>query len=172
MENKSDVDTGEVAPDNVPNDMRDALRKLVDNDFLDHPRYQEQQWRASRKGAHLLILEFEKAMVKRCRELGIPMYAHTVVRDQDTQQRLFKEGFSKTPGTSEWAHEHCAADIVHSRYAWNLTKDQWKLLGHIGKEVAQTRGIAIVWGGDWKSPYDPAHWELAQWRERAKEVLQ
>jgi peptidoglycan L-alanyl-D-glutamate endopeptidase CwlK len=28
------------------------------------------------------------------------------------------------------------------------------------KGVAKELNIPIVWGGDWKSPYDPPHWEL------------
>jgi len=171
MTEQSDVDTGEVSRDSVPGDMQDAMRALQDWPFLGHPRYQEQQWRAHRENAHLLILEFEKAMVKRCAELGIPMFAQTVVRTRKMQAHLYRNGLSKNDGTKEYAHQHCAADIVHSKYAWKISEDQWKLLGHIGKEVAHLRGIAIVWGGDWKDPYDPAHWELAQWRERAKEVL-
>lgn len=171
MTNQSDIDTGEIARDTVPNDMRDVWRSIQDHEFIEHQRYQEQQWRAVRENAHLLILEFEKAFVKRCRKLSIPMFAHTVVRTKKMQQQVFKEGHSNNDGSKEYAHQHCAADIVHSRYGWNLNKDQWKLLGHIGKEVAHMHGIAITWGGDWKNPYDPAHWELAQWRERAKEVL-
>lgn len=29
------------------------------------------------------------------------------------------------------------------------------------KKVAYELGIGIKWGGDWKSPYDPPHFELA-----------
>lgn len=167
----SDVDTGEVSRDTVPGDSRDALRAMVDRDYLGHPRYQEQQWRAERQGAHLLIVEFEKAFVKKCAEYGVPMFAHCVVRTREEQARVFREGHSKTPPTGQWAHQHCAVDVIHSKYGWNLTRDQWNLLGHIGKDVAKVRGIDIVWGGGWRSPWDPAHWELAHWRERAKEVL-
>lgn len=30
------------------------------------------------------------------------------------------------------------------------------------KAVAKCLGIPITWGGDWKSPYDPPHFELKQ----------
>ena len=26
-------------------------------------------------------------------------------------------------------------------------------------------GVKVVWGGDWTRPYDPAHWELADWKQ-------
>lgn len=34
-----------------------------------------------------------------------------------------------------------------------------EIAGHI-KAVAARLGVAITWGGDWKSPYDPPHFEL------------
>ena len=34
-----------------------------------------------------------------------------------------------------------------------------KIAVHI-KAVAKELGIGITWGGDWKSPYDPPHFEL------------
>lgn len=36
---------------------------------------------------------------------------------------------------------------------------QKKIAAHI-KSVAKELGIKIVWGGDWKTPYDPPHFEL------------
>jgi peptidoglycan L-alanyl-D-glutamate endopeptidase CwlK len=34
-----------------------------------------------------------------------------------------------------------------------------EIAGHI-KAVAARLGVAITWGGDWKNPYDPPHFEL------------
>ena len=30
------------------------------------------------------------------------------------------------------------------------------------KQVANKLGIKIIWGGDWKKPYDPPHFQLAK----------
>lgn len=35
-----------------------------------------------------------------------------------------------------------------------------KAISHHIKRKAAELGIAITWGGDWKSPYDPPHFEL------------
>lgn len=35
-----------------------------------------------------------------------------------------------------------------------------KLISDHIKKVAKELGIEITWGGDWKSPYDPPHFEL------------
>ena len=42
------------------------------------------------------------------------------------------------------------------------TEDEKNLIllaSHI-KKIAKSLGIAITWGGDWKKPYDPPHFEL------------
>jgi hypothetical protein len=148
--------------------MGNALRGMADEPFLLSRNYQEQQWRAERKGAHPNILIFEKLFVRRmARQLKVPVFAHNMIRDLGYQQQLFDEGVSKAkPGKSP--HQYgCAVDIVHGTKAWNLTKEQWLLMGHIGKELATHLGVDVVWGGDWKF-YDPAHWELANWREVKK----
>lgn len=165
-----DIDTGEVPAGHRPNDSRGALLSMKNEAFLKRPKYQEQQWRALRAGAHPQIVEFEQAMVKHMRLLGVPMFAHCVVRTPQEQTRRFQEGNSRKNGLGAYPHRRCAVDIIHSLFAWNLSKEQWEIIGHCGKEVANKRGIDIVWGG---SPaygfYDPAHWELAHYREREKE---
>lgn len=77
---------------------------------------------------------------------------------------MYVKGLSKAKA-GQSAHNHgFAVDIVHGTKAWELTRKQWDLVGHIGKEVAASMGIHVEWGGDW-SFYDPAHWELANWRD-------
>lgn len=146
-----------------PADLQAGLKMLVDKDFLVSEKYKEQQWRADRKGAHNEILDFERAFIRRLLRLGVPMFAHNMVRSVQDQNGLYARGVSKAAGDKS-PHVHgMAVDIVHSRFAWDLHPAQWSLIGHIGKEVAAQNGIDIVWGGDWKF-YDPAHWELADWK--------
>lgn len=144
-----------------------ALQAMVNRPFLETERYQQQQWRANRKGAHFEIILFEMRLVARMADLGVPMFAHSVVRTQGEQNKVFLEGHSKKDGNAPYAHQRAACDVVHSIHAWNLTRDQWNVIGHVGKEVAKQLGLDVVWGGDWKDPWDPAHWELADWRTRS-----
>lgn len=141
----------------------DALRGMVDKPFLASRKWQEQQWRADRTGAHLTILEFERLLIKRMARLGVPMFASEVLRSQERQQQLFEDGHSQAKAGKGPHPYGCAADVVHSVKGWNLTKTQWALVGHVGKEVAQQRGLKVSWGGDWKF-YDPAHWEVTGWK--------
>lgn len=143
--------------------MQEALAQMRDRRFLQSQMYQEQQWRAFREGAHPKIREFEKLLVRRMAALGVPMFAHTMVRNVQTQKKLFLDGVTKNDGTRPYPHRGFAVDIVHSIEGWNLSKLEWALVGHVGKEVAASRGIKVQWGGDWKF-YDPAHWELIGWK--------
>lgn len=141
-----------------------ALRGLMAPQFLDSERFQEQQWRANRKGAHPSIVLFEKALILDCARLGIPMFAHNMVRTEAEQNALYVKGVTKAKGL-DGPHTHgMAVDIVHSTKAWELTDVQWAAIGHLGKERAKQANIRITWGGDWKF-YDPAHWELTDWRK-------
>ena len=103
------------------------------------------------------------------RKLGIPLFTHTCIRGSLEQNRLFKEGRSKARAGESPHNFGAAVDIIHGTKGWNLTRKQWAILGHIGKEIAATSGISVVWGGD-DGPgdrfnWDPAHWELTEWRK-------
>lgn len=155
----------------IPPGMGNALRGMANAPFLLTRNYQEQQWRADRKGAHPNILIFEKHLVRRMHKLNVPVFCHNMIRDLAYQRLLFDEGVSKAkPGESP--HQYgCAEDMVHGTKAWALTAEQWLLIGHVGKELASQLGVKVEWGGDWrrkptdKVGWDPAHWQLANWRD-------
>lgn len=142
----------------------EALRGLVNRPFLASQKHQEQQWRANRKGGHPRLVEFERKLVKRCADVGIPMWCHTFVRTAQEQQREFEEGHSKdSPVDGAWPHMAYAFDLVHGVKAWGLTKKEWAVVGALGKEVAAAMGLKVDWGGDWRF-YDPAHWQISGWK--------
>lgn len=143
---------------------QEALRGLLDRDYCASIQWEKQQQRANREGAHEKIVEFERTLVRRAAKLGLPLYAHCVVRTSDEQLRLFVEGKSKdSPDDGFWPHRRHAVDIVHGQKHWNMTRKQWAMVGVLGKEVADSLGIKVEWGGDWRF-YDPAHWQLKGWR--------
>lgn len=142
----------------------DALRNMRHRAFCYSQKYGEQQARADRAGAQPEILEFERRLVKRAFKLGVPLFAHAVVRRSVDQNRLFREGKSHARAGESPHNYGAAVDLIHGTKAWALSRKQWAIIGHLGKEVAAQMGVAVVWGGDWKF-YDPAHWELANWRD-------
>lgn len=153
-------------PETVPslgNTYASELRGMTDRSFCFSEKYGVQQGRADRTGAQPEILDFERKLIRRCWKLGVPMFAHCVNRGSEEQNRLFKLGHSKARAGESPHNFGAAVDIVHSTKAWELTRKQWALIGHLGKELATQHGLDVVWGGDWEF-YDPAHWELATWR--------
>lgn len=152
-----------------------ALQAMRNAGFLKTAKYQEQQGRANRVGAHPLILEFSDKLVKRGAGLGIPLFPHCIVRTRDEQASLYVRGQSMdSPDDGLWPHRFGAVDIVHGVLGWMdkpKIEHAWDIIGHLGKEVALSMDIKITWGGDW-SFYDPAHFELTNWREIARQYAE
>lgn len=131
--------------------------------------------RGERFGAHPELLDFVDAAVAELDKYSIPMFAHEIIRDEKRQQQLFDEGFSKV--RTNGAHTlGCAVDLIHIRHGWNLTNEGWLVVGHILKDLCSRRGFQMIWGGDWKADgtvdllgWDPAHWELAYYRQASED---
>lgn len=147
-----------------------AAREYLRNpEFIATPRWTDQKSRADRRGAQSDILDFERSLIAKLKSIGIPMFAHCVMRDPVEQNRLLRDGFSKA-GAGQSPHQYgYAVDIIHSTLPWDIHLEDhefarkcWALIGELGKEVSQTIGVPVDWGGDWKF-YDPAHWELKDW---------
>lgn len=151
--------------------MQAALRGMVDRPFLASQRYQEQQQRANMEGAHPDIVEFTRCMVKRLAKHGIPVFASEVIRSPERQDDLYALGTTRAKG-GQSAHQYgCAVDIVHSVQGWGLSEREWKLIGHVGKELIAQKGLRVesfAWGGDWGF-YDPAHWQIADWKAQREQ---
>lgn len=147
-----------------PDPVHLLLVAMSDRAFVAAPKWKSQQLRANREGAHPRILEFEKALVKKMASLGVPMFAHEFVRDEARQTELFIRGHSKAKAGQSPHQFGLAVDIIHSVKAWNLTRAQWDLIGRFGKELATQRGLHVKWGGDFETIWDPAHWELRDWK--------
>lgn len=146
----------------------DAMRNPA---FLKTARYQEQQGRANVVGAHPHIVEFARKLVKRGAQLGIPLFPHCIVRTYEEQASAFVRGVSNdSPEDGLWPHKFGAVDIIHGTLGWkgvDAIPHGWDVLVHLGFEVANSMDLKVVSGSTFKRPWDPAHWELANWREIA-----
>lgn len=145
------------------------MRAMQDPAFCRSTKFAEQQARANRTGAHPDIIEFERRFIRKLRSYNLPFYCHTMVRTRADQRSAYARGVSRIRGDKAFPHEKWAVDIIHGTKGWDLSKKQWDIIGHIGLEVAAALGIKIVWGGNFASLYDPAHFELAEWRKYAAE---
>lgn len=144
----------------------EAIRAMADPLFLASSRYREQQSRADRANANETVQLFAGRLVRELKALNAPFFPHQFWRSDTEQLNAFLDGKSQAkPGQSPHNYGF-AVDIIHSVRGWNLPRMCWDVVGHVGKEICQRERLDFVWGGDFKSIYDPAHWELADWRAR------
>lgn len=126
-------------------------------------KHLRQGTRADWAGVSLDLMRFYSALYRRLRRQGIPVYVHTAYRPPSAQLQLQLEGHSKL---SDGPHQRGAAlDIVHADLHWQAPREFWDHLGRVGLEVARAQGVKIEWGGDFTSLYDPAHFQLRDWRK-------
>lgn len=164
MENDQRPLLTDLVPALASGDFPGAIAGMRDWPFLKTERFQLLKGRVDPSNGEPEIVKFYQALIKRLAAVGIPIYCHCLHRGAMEQNRLFKEGRSKAKA-GQSAHNYGAAvDMVHALKHWDLTRKQWEVIGHAGKETAKALNIKVVWGGDWKF-YDPAHWELENWRE-------
>lgn len=154
-------------PTYIPPTHQAAARTLFDTSAVNDPRRKERAVRADRTGVHPDFLKFAIALEKECLSRGWPMFWNEFVRDKKRQDDLKAQGVSKASFGQSAHNFGMAGDLVHFGRYWALNEREWALVGVIGKDVARRQNLKITWGGDW-SFYDPAHWELANWRDLAK----
>lgn len=176
----------DLVPD-VPGPIAAGIAAMVDREWLASANWQEQLRRADRIGqpglwdkeptqerlalatARWQVLDFERLLVRRMSKLGVPMFAHEVWRSAERQAELAADGFSKLV---DGPHMHgLAVDVIHARKGWRLTRQQWAVVGHVGRELATQRGYKLTWGGTWADPWDPAHWQVSNWRELVRDAM-
>jgi len=156
----------------------DAPARLMNAQHLLSNAHLRQMDRANWNGADPRIQEFAGRLLAALRKRNIHFYVFEAVRSKKDQDEYLAKGTSK----ARWPNApHCrggAVDIVHCNYFWDLTTDEWLLVGKLGKDLHDALmrktplkdRYEIVWGGDWrKRPtdrlgWDPAHWELRDWK--------
>jgi hypothetical protein len=138
-----------------------AAKTLVEKKSfkVKHPVSEKFRW------SHPDIQKFTIAFINECGKEGINVRAFEMYRTPERQMELYDQGVSNAISGDSPHQFGCAVDIISTPRAWQLTKKEWAVFGMIGKEIARKKNIPMTWGGDFKSLYDPAHWELTNWRE-------
>ena len=100
-------------------------------------------------------------VMARARELSpVPFTVIEGVRSRERQRQLVAQGASKTMNSRHITGH--AVDIVPHRPNGDLAFD-WPLYHKLApavKQAATELGVAIVWGGDWRTFKDGPHFEL------------
>lgn len=89
-------------------------------------------------------------------------------RSQQEQDKAVKEGKSrlKWPHSKHNSFPSKAVDIAPIKYRNSRAFIDWedldffRSLSGLMKDIAKEKGIAITWGGDWKTLVDMPHYEL------------
>lgn len=142
--------------------LHDALQRFkgVEADFTS-VRYLRLHERANWNGTDPRMMWFAGTLIRKLRERGFPFYVHTAYRSPALQRQLKQAGHSQV---RSGPHQRGAAvDVVHGFFHWNLDENMWLYVGLLGEHIARQNSLPIEWGGRWKF-YDPAHWQLKDWR--------
>ena len=147
----------------------EAALSLIDKD-TETKRKKRIEQDINYEGVHPDIVTFWKGMHKECQKRNISVRAFEFVRSMDKQEYYYKTGRSKARAGRS-AHNigglglSAAVDVISTERAWDLTKKEWDILITIGYEVARKKKIKVVNGSEFSKLYDPAHWELRDWRK-------
>jgi len=145
-------------------------------DFFTSEYYLRTYNRADYRGAPMPLRLFTWRFLRALRKRGIPMYVHTCFRSTEDQRKLKLGGFSNL---NDGPHQRSAAvDIVHAVDHWDPPEEFWYYIGTLGEAIARDMALGpelgadkplkIEWGGRWSKPFDPAHFQLSDWKHRPK----
>lgn len=117
------------------------------------------------KGVHPALIKVMN------RALGMSPTDFTVlylggVRTRKQQRELVRKGASKTMNSyhlrksTGYGHAIDVAPLVGGKPSWSWPA--YYPLAKVIKEAARIEGVAIEWGGDWRSFKDGPHWQLSK----------
>lgn len=142
-----------------------AIKSLEDKDAMFSSARLIKQTSFDYRRTHPDIKRFHARMIKELNARKIPFFPFEFYRDPERQAQLYKQGVSRAQGGSSPHQYGCAVDLVSVTRYWDLTRIEWAAIGALGKEVARKLNIKVTWGGDFSTLYDPAHWQLENWRD-------
>lgn len=141
-----------------------ALARLQDWKTLESVAYMNRRDTWDADECHPDIVSFARRFTATLRRYGVPAFVHNGYRSGPEQDALFAQGVTKARAGQSAHNFGAAVDVVHYGFYWDLTPNEWAIFGAIGKDCAASLSLKITWGGDW-SFWDPAHWELREWRK-------
>lgn len=153
----------------------DAPERLRAPAFMRSNAFLRQWDRADWQQVDPRLMKWAAMFIEEARKRGIPIYAHTAFRTEAEQAELVRTGRSKAAYPRSAHNNGEAVDVVHGVFHWDLTKEEWALLHVLGLRVLDRLNatlkkadkLELVWGGHWRF-YDPAHWEIAGYRDRIR----
>lgn len=154
--------------------------------FFTGDGYLRQSHRADWQHADPRLMRWAALYVEYARKRGVPLYVHCALRTEAEQAAVNAQGNSKAAYPRSAHNIGEAVDVVHSVYHWDMTAQEWAYLHVLGLNALhrinatlknpgpkvplhQTK-LHLTWGGHFKTLYDPAHWEVADYRNRIQRL--
>lgn len=107
-------------------------------------------------GVHPVMIEVVRAAIRRT---SVDFMITEGLRTPERQAALVRAGASRTLKSRHLTgHAVDVAAVVDGQVRWD-----WPLYPRIAeafKAVAREQGVALIWGGDWKTLRDGPHFEL------------
>lgn len=154
----------------------DAPERLRAPNFIASSGYMSQLERADWLHVDPRLMYWAARFIDAAKKRGIPLYVHCALRDKAEQDRVYSRGHSKAKYPRSAHNIGEAVDIVHGVYHWDMSKAEWAYLHTLGQlvldkvnaELPKSEKLVLTWGGGFKSLYDPAHWEISDFRQRLR----
>lgn len=164
-----------LPPDGPVWDIPQRLRAPA---FLMSTSHLKQGERANWAHTDARLMFWAALVVEYGRKRGIPLYVHCALRSEAEQAKVNVNGYSKAAYPRSAHNIGEAVDIVHGVFHWEMTKAEWSYIHVLGKlaldrvnaQLPKDRKLHLTWGGDFKSLYDPAHWEITDYRSRIRRL--
>lgn len=163
----------------LPDDLEwQAPQRLkVGEHFFTSEAHLRQSQRADWAHCDPRLMEWAMRLVEHARRRGVPLYVHAALRGEVEQNDLKAKGRSRAAYPRSAHNIGEAVDIVHGVFHWDMTPQEWALVGVLGQRVLDrynatlpvSNRLALEWGGKWKF-WDPAHWEVADYRARIRRL--
>ena len=162
----------------LPEGAWNVPKRLAAPNFLGSTGYLSQMERADWAEVDERLKYWAALFVEYARKRGIPLYVHAARRGRAEQDKLKAQGRSRAAYGKSAHNIGEAVDIVHGLFHWDLLPQEWQMLHVLGRlaldrvnaQLPKDRKLELTWGGTFKSIYDPAHWEITDFRQRASKI--
>lgn len=156
----------------------DAPERLKSPQWFRTSGHMSQQERADWSHVDPRIRTWAAMVILAAAKRDIPLYVHTALRDEAEQTRVLKAGHSKAKYPRSAHNIGEAVDIVHGIFHWDMSVKEWALVHALGRlcldrfnaQLPKAEKLELTWGGNFKTLYDPAHWEVSDYRSRIREL--
>lgn len=154
----------------------EAPRRLAAPGFFLSSGCLDQWEKADWRSVDARLARWSAVFIELARRRGVPLYVHCALRPEAEQEEAYLAGHSRARYPRSAHNIGEAVDIVHGIYHWTLTKQEWALLHVLGLRALdlvnagrpKAERLVLTWGGTFAGLWDPAHWEISDFRARIR----